>query len=91
MTLVEFVRSKVHCSYEEAYQFIVDFKHHSDVQGGRNIVENHIDNFNEDFDTDNITDEDYAKIAIEVDEEVYSDIGSKEDEVLSRLYGENYC
>ena len=86
MTLKDFVRSKIHCSYDEAEEFISLFRHYDAVEYGRNIIENHADNFMDEFDVDDIDEDVLAEVAIAVEDRAMQDLSTIEDTVLSELF-----
>ena len=87
MTLREFVRSNVHCSYDEADKFISNFRYYDAAEHGRNILECHEDDFVDEFNIDNIDDGICAQIAIDVEDMAMSDLSEKEDKVLKEYFG----
>lgn len=91
MTLKEFVRNKLNCSYDDAELFISKFRHYDAVEYGRNILENHEDDFKEGFDIDSIEEETLAKIAIGVENKAMSDLSSIEDSMLEEYFPFEYC
>jgi len=86
MTLNEFVKQNLHCSYEEATEFISQFRHYDAVEYGRNIIENHEEDFIEGFDIDSIEEETLASIAIKVEDRAMTDLSVVEDEVLKEYF-----
>lgn len=89
-TLREFVRENLHCSYDNANEFISKFRHYDAVEYGRNIIENHCDSFVEGFDIDDIDEETLASVAISVEDESMSDISTVEDDVLKNIFQDKY-
>lgn len=89
-TLKEFVRGNLHCSYDEASEFISKFRHYDAVDYGRNIIENHIDNFVEGFNIDNIDETTLAAIAITLEEDCLRDLSVIEDDILRDVFGDKY-
>lgn len=87
MTLTEFVRSQVHCSYDEASEFISNFRHYDAVEYGKNILKNHEDDFVDGFDIDAVDDETCAQLAIDFEDLAMSDSSEKEDKVLKNTFG----
>lgn len=89
-TLVQFVRDNLKCSSTEAYTFINKLRHYDAVDYGRNIIENHLDNFVDGFDTDRIDEETLASIAIRLEDDCMTDLSTIEDDILTDVFGENY-
>ena len=86
MTLNEFVKRNLHCSYDEAAEFISKFRHYDAVEYGRDIIRNHEEDFIEGFDLDSIEEETLANIAIKVEDRAMTDLSVVEDEVLKEYF-----
>ena len=88
--LNEFVRFTLHCSYDEADMFISDFRNYDAVEYGRNILENHEDNFCDGFDIDSVDEDLLIAIAHGVEDEAMDGCGTIEDHVLHDIFGDKY-
>lgn len=89
-TLNDFIRENLHCSYDEANTFISNFRHYDAVDYGRNIVENHLDSFSDEFDVDSIDEETLACIAIRLEDDCLVDLSIIEDNILKDVFGDKY-
>lgn len=90
MTLKDFIRRELKCSYDDAEEFIRKFRHYDAVDYGKNIIQNHIDSFVEGFDTDNVDEETLACIAIRLEDDCLCDLSTIEDRILKDVFEDKY-
>lgn len=80
MTLNDFVKRKLKCSYDDAQDFIIEFMRLSQIEYGRKIMESH----ECDVDIDDIPDDILFQIASEVEDFSMCDLSEIEDKVIEK-------